>query len=57
MDNNYYKGNTGTPSQPAASPSPTAAFAAKRQAYINAQQARAASPSVQLSQNGRPAAP
>ena len=56
MDNNYYKGNAGTSgSQPTASPSPTAAFAAKRQAYINAQQARAASPSVQLAQNGRPA--
>ncbi|MBQ5337466.1 MAG: hypothetical protein J6W65_08525, partial [Oscillospiraceae bacterium] len=65
MDNNYYKGNAGAAgSQPAASPSPTAAFAAQRQAYINASQARAAalqnrqaSPSVQLDQNGRPVRP
>ena len=65
MDNNYYKGNTGAAgSQPAASPSPTAAFAAQRQAYINASQARAAalqnrqiSPSVQLDQYGRPVTP
>ena len=65
MDNNYYKGNAGAAgSQPAASPSPTAAFAAQRQAYINASQARAAAlqnrqatPSVQLDQYGRPVSP
>jgi len=63
MDNNYYKGNAaGSGSGPVPSPSPTAAFAAQRQAYINAQQARAAAaqngrpatPSVQLDQYGRP---
>ncbi len=57
MDNNYYRGTavTGPNGQPSQNQSPTAAFAAQRQAYINSvQNRRPVSPSVQLDQNGRP---